>query len=171
MIEAESPFDRPGSWFVLSTRSRQEKALAADLTENGIAHFLPLVTKIRFWGNRKAKVQEALFPGYLFLRGSNEETYFADRTGRVAQIIPVADQKELTWELQNLAKALDSDTPLDPYPYLKKGVRVEVTSGPLRGLQGIVESRGSSEQLILAVDMLGRAVSLELHGALVEPID
>ena len=160
-----------GKWYVLHTRSRQEKALAADLKARGIAYFLPLAPKIRYWGTRKATVQEPLFPGYLFLRGEPEDAYHADRTKRVAQIIAVSDQQRLLWELNNLARALGANAPLDPYPYLKKGVRVEVTSGPLRGVQGLVESRTSIERLILAVDMLGQAVSVELHGAMVDPLD
>jgi transcriptional antiterminator NusG len=163
--------DAPGDWFVLHTKSRQEKALADDLANRGVPHFLPLVTKLRIWRKRKIPVEEPLFPGYVFLKGTTDEAYQADRTKRVAHIIPVADQKRLHWELQNLAVALSHKTTLDPYPYLKKGVRVEVTSGPLRGLQGFVEARTSIDKLILAIDMLGRAVSVELHGAQVDTLE
>lgn len=159
-----------GDWYVLHTRSRHEKSLAEDLSARKIRHFLPLVTKMRRWGKRKASVEEPLFPGYLFLRGSREEAFTADRTRWVAQIIPVADQQRLHWELRNIARALEQNAPLDPYPYLRKGIRVEVTSGPLRGLQGLVESRSSFDKLILAVDMLGQGVTVELAGASVEPL-
>jgi transcription termination/antitermination protein NusG len=160
----------PGTWFVLHTKSRQEKAMAGDLAARKVAHFLPLVTKIRTSGSRKIKVQEPLFPGYLFLRGSQDDVYNADRTTRVAHIITVPNQQRLIWELRNLAMALQNKTPLDPYPYLKEGVRVEVTSGPLRGLQGIIETRSSIDRLILSVEILGRAVSVELHGALLDVV-
>jgi transcription termination/antitermination protein NusG len=160
----------PGTWFVLHTKSRQEKAMAGDLAARKVAHFLPLVTKIRTSGSRKIKVQEPLFPGYLFLRGSQDDVYNADRTKRVAHIITVPNQQRLIWELRNLAMALQNKTPLDPYPYLKEGVRVEVTSGPLRGLQGIIETRSSIDRLILSVEILGRAVSVELHGALLDVV-
>jgi transcription antitermination factor NusG len=159
-----------GQWYVLHTRSRHEKSLAEDLRARRIRYFLPLITKARRWGKRKATVQESLFPGYLFLRGSDEDAYTADRTRWVAQIIAVADQKRLDWELRNIARALGEKAPLDPYPYLKKGIRVEVTSGPLRGLQGLIESRTSFDKLILAVDMLGQGVTVELQGASVEPL-
>lgn len=165
------PLEGPGEWFVLHTRSRQEKALADDLSARGITHYLPLVNRIKYWGKRKTVVDEPLFPGYLFLRGRIDDAYIADRTRHVAAIIPVSDQQRLLWELKNLWQALRHKAPLDPYSYLKKGVRVEVTSGPLRGLQGLIEARTSVERLILAVDILGRAVSIELHGAMVEPLD
>ena len=72
--------------------------------------------------------------------------------------------------MQNLRLALEKKAPLDPYPYLKKGVRAEVKSGPFRGLQGVIEDRLKPERLLLQIDMLGRALSVEIDGALLEPV-
>jgi len=163
--------DAGGSWFVLHTKSRQEKALAADLERMKIPCYLPLVTQTRFHGKRKASVSEALFPSYLFLRGTKEEAYSADRTKRVANIIDVPNQERMDWELRNLWVALGCGATLDPYPFLKLGRRVTVRSGPFQGLQGFVEERLTWNRLILAVEMLGQAVSLEIDGSLLEPID
>ncbi len=160
-----------GEWHVLHTRSRQEKIVAADLAAMGIAHFLPLVDQVRYYGRRKARVSAPLFPGYVFLRGSIEQAYQADRTKRIANVIRVAAQEALDWELRNLHLALTRQAPLIPYPYLKKGVRVEIRSGPFRGLQGIIEDRTGTDRLILSVDILGRSVSLEIDGALLERLE
>lgn len=162
--------EAPGQWHLLHTKSRQEKALAETLAGMGIRFFLPLVMQQRTYGRRKAKVEMPLFPGYLFLRGSLDEAYQADRTTRVAQIIRVADQRKIAWELMNLAKALEHEVDLDPYPYLTRGLRVEVRAGPLKGLQGIIEDRTKRDRLLLQVDVLGKATSLEIDGALLEPI-
>src|SRR4051812_37852459 len=78
-----------GEWFVLHTKSRQEKALGAELDRLGVPYYLPIVNQIRYYGKRKFKVAEPLFPGYIFLRGSTEGLYTADRTKRVANIIQV----------------------------------------------------------------------------------
>ena len=160
-----------GAWFVLRMRSRQEKILAADLRARNICHFLPTIRVERLYCNRRITVELPLFVGYLFLRGSFDDAYFADRTGRVAQIIQVSDQPRLDWELNNLAQVLGLNTKIDPYPYLKKGVRVEVRSGPLRGIQGMIEDRTRRHRLILQVDALGQAVSVEVGAAIVEVVD
>jgi transcriptional antiterminator RfaH len=160
-----------GSWFVLHTRSRQEKILANELSARRVSHYLPLVKRQRLYGNRKAVVEEPLFPGYVFLFGSPDEAYLADRTKRVANIIRVANQRQLEWELHNIRMALSKEAPLDPYPHLVKGIRVEVRSGPFQGLQGVVENKAKDARLILQVDVLGSAVTLEIHGAMVEPIE
>lgn len=164
------PQPSAGLWHVLHTRSRQEKALADDLSARRIPHFLPLVRQVRYYGKRKFFAEMPLFPGYVFLRGELDDAYLADRTKRVAAIIKVADQQRIDWELRNIYLALSTNAPLDPYPHLRKGIRVEVRSGPFRGLQGIIEDRVKHDRLILQVDMLGVAVSLEIHGALVEPV-
>lgn len=170
-VAASFPDEAAGNWHVLRTKSRQEKALASHLAACQIPHFLPLLNVTKYYGGRKAVVEQPLFPGYLFLRGSLDAAYVADRTRRVAQIIPVRQQEELSRELWNIHVALIGQAPLDPYPYLQAGVRVEVRSGPFRGLQGLVESRARQDRLILQIDMLGRAVSLQIEPSLLDVLD
>ena len=160
-------------WHVLQTKSRQEKALAESMTARGVHCFLPLVEVKRLYNGRRATVELPLFPGYLFLRGTLEEVYSADRTKRVAQVIEVYDQKKLGEELRNVELALrgaGSDAPFDPFPFLKRGIRVEVISGPLRGVRGVIEDRLKRDRLILQVDVLGRATSLEVDSAALAPL-
>jgi len=165
---------RPGDsvlWHVLQTKPRQEKLLAMDLAARGVDHFLPLQTRIHHYGPRKATVQLPLFPGYLFLRGTLDDAYTADRTKRVAQVIRVSQQAKLETELTNIRLAIDGQASLDPYPYLQTGTKVEVNAGPMRGLQGVVEDRAGKTRLILQIDMLGQAVSMEIDGSLLDLVD
>lgn len=157
-------------WWVLHTLSRQEKAVAAALASRRVEHFLPLVKKVRYHGRRKLVSELPLFPGYVFLRGSVEDAWELDRNKRLAQIIEVTDQSQLDWELQNIRLAVEAEAALDPYPYLEKGVRVEVRSGPFRGMQGVVESRTALDRLILQVQTLGQAASVEIDGALLDVV-
>lgn len=158
------------SWFVLHTKSRQEKALAEDLASLGVSHFLPLIKQVRHYGRRKISVALPLFPGYLFVRGRKERIYLADRSKRLVSVISVSNQVGLNWELRNLNLALSNHVGLDPFPFLKSGVRVEVRSGPLRGLQGLVEARNQTNRLVLQVEMLGRAMSMEIEASLLDPV-
>jgi transcription antitermination factor NusG len=165
---------RPGvglRWHVLQTKSRQEKALTESLLSRGMECFLPLAQVNRTHGGRRVKVELPLFPGYVFLRGSLEEAYEADRTKRVAKIIPVFDQKKLDEELRSLELALKASAVFDPFPYLKRGIRVEVISGPMRGVRGVIEDRLKRDRLVLQVDVLGQATSLEVDGAVLQPLD
>jgi transcription antitermination factor NusG len=165
------PFAIPGEWFVLHTRSRQEKALAQDLTARRIPHFLPLRREVHYYGKHKCVIEAPLFSNYLFLKGSIEDAYTADRTRRVANIIVCVDQHKIDWELSNINLALLQRAPFVEYPGLVKGVRVEVRAGPFRGLQGIIENRTKGSRLILQVETLGRAVSFEIDGSLLAVIE
>ena len=171
LVEQARPLPEAGEWFVLHTRSRQEKSLAADLTAMGVGCFLPMMRQVRYYGKRKMKVRLPIFPGYLFLRGTRDEAFEADRTRRVAQIITVADQAQIDAELHNLHLALDREAPLDPHPYLREGLPVEVRSGPFRGLRGVIERRTRADRLLLQIDMLGRGMSLEIDVDLLDPIE
>ena len=161
-----------GTWFVIHTKSRQEKALAEDLVRLRVPHFLPTSRRQRRHGRRRTVVVDVpLFPGYLFVRGTLDQVYRADRTKRVANILRVLDQARMDWELQNLSRAVGCQGSLDPYPYLSVGRRVEVRSGPFRGLQGFVSDRMGANRLFLTVNVLGRAVGLEVDGSALEPVD
>jgi transcription antitermination factor NusG len=160
-----------GAWFLLRTRSRHEKIVANDLAARGVLHYLPLTNCIRYYGNRKTLVEIPLFPGYVFLRGAAEDAYAVDRFGRIAQIIQIPNQKRVNEELRNIWLALSKDAQLCQYPYFHKGVRVEVRSGPFRGLQGVIEDWGKRNRLLLQVEILGRGVSLEVDAALLDIIE
>ena len=159
------------AWHVLHTSSRQEKILSETLSAMGVCHFLPLVKQTRYYGKRKADVEMPLFPSYVFLFGRLDEVYQADRTRRVARIIPVPDQQQLDRELRNLHLALSKNAVLDRYPLLKPGVRVEVRYGPFRGLQGMIEDRSRADRLYLKVQMLGTAARMQIDAALLDPIE
>jgi len=168
--EVHDPLPDEGDWFVLHTRPRQEKALVRELQSRDIGIYLPTREQVRFYGRRKAVSDLPMFPGYVFLRGTREDTFTADRTRRVVQIITVGDQQQIDWELRNIYLASCLAAPLEAYPYLKEGVRVEVRSGPFRGLQGIVEQRLKADRILLQIDMLGRALALEVDASLLDPL-
>jgi len=169
--DVASPFTRSGEWFVLHTRSRQEKALAQELESRQIPYFLPLRREIRYHGNRKCLVNVPLFSSYLFLKGCAEDAYIADRTKRVANIIRCPDQQKISWELININLAQLQGAPLAAYPSLIKGTCVEVRAGPFRGLQGVIEDRTKGNRIILQVETLGRALSFEIDCSLLDVIE
>jgi transcription antitermination factor NusG len=158
------------AWWVIRTRSRQEKAVAASLGSLGLNHFLPLVSAQRHWGNRKGKVSVPLFPGYIFMQGSRDDTFSADRTRRIAGILVVEDQWRLHNELVCLREAIGLGAGFDPYPYLKHGFWAEVKSGPYKGLRGFIDRQSKQGQLIIQIKVLQSALALNLDGALLTPL-
>lgn len=170
-LGAAASGDPDHRWFVLHTRSRQEKALVADLRAMAVDCYLPLTEAVRYYGRRKARVALPLFPGYVFLCGSLDQAHNADRTRRVVQLIPVTDQVRFEQELANIRLALTRGAGLEPHPCLKVGTWVEVRSGPFRGLRGLIEANRKADRLVLQIQTLGQGSSLEIDRALLEPVE
>lgn len=159
----------PRRWFVLHTKSRQEKALADDLRARGIGLYLPLVKAVRYYGRRKFQVEQPLFPGYVFLNGEREDSFTADRTGRVVSILQVSDQEGFTEEVSQIRAVLDRDGTLSACDPIVNGTLVEVKSGPFRGVRGVVERGMPHDRLVIQVTMIGKGSELEIDRSLLEP--
>jgi transcriptional antiterminator RfaH len=171
LAAAGTPSVSAARWHVLHTRSRQEKALARTLAAAGIHHELPLTSRMRFYGHRKREVREPLFTNYLFMQGPPESAWFALATKRVANVIAVHDQATFERELGQIRIALAGGAELQPHGYLTVGRRVRVTSGPFKDVEGLIEDTPKPDRLVLQIDVLGRAASLEIDAGLLEPLD
>ena len=108
----------------------------------GVHYFLPLVTRTRYYGRRKAKVDMPLFPGYVFLHGALDSAYEIDRSRRPANFLTVADQEQIEWELANIRLALENQGALDAYLYLASGSRS--VPAPFGGYRALSKSARSS---------------------------
>jgi len=127
--------------------------------------------KVRRKSRRTIRSLMPLFGGYLFFCGDENERSELWRTDRVANMIEVKDQQKLLKELLQIEQALRAGAPLVPHKYLKTGQKCRVIAGPLLGLQGIVvETRGAT-RLVLQVDMLGQAASVEIDVDMIETAD
>ena len=112
-----------------------------------------------------------LFSGYLFFCGNENQRIELLRTNRVANVIEVKDQYKLLGELAQIEQALRAGAPVVPHKYIKAGQKCRVMAGPLLGLQGIVVQTKSATRLVLQVDMLGQAASVEIDIDMIELVD
>lgn len=169
--EVESIRNFAGQWWVAHTKSRNEKALAHDLITRQISYFLPMTLKVRRKSRRTIKSLLPLFGGYLFFCGDENQRTELLRTDRVANLIEVVDQKKLLGELVQIEKVLQTGEPLVPHRYIKIGQKCRVIAGPLMGLLGIVVTTKNATRLVLQVDMLGQAASVEIDIDMIELVD
>lgn len=163
--------DFAGRWWVAHTKSRNEKALAHDLIRRRVNYFLPMTWRASRRRGRTIRSLLPLFSGYLFFCGSENQRIELLRTNRVANLIDVNDQERLLDEIFQVEKALRAGAPLIPHKYLRAGQRCQVIAGPLTGLQGIVVRTKTATRLVLQVDILGRATSVEIDADMIEVID
>ena len=169
--EVESICDFAGQWWVAHTRSRNEKALAHDLIRKNVSYFLPMSWKVRRRSRRTIRSFLPLFSGYLFFCGDEDQRIELLRTNRVANLIEVKDQQKLLDELVQIEQALQAGAPLTPHKYIKTGTKCRVMAGPLTDLQGIVVKAKKATRLVLQIDMLGQAASVEIDIDMLEFLD
>lgn len=169
--EVESIHDFVGLWWVVHTKSRNEKALAHDMIAKQISYFLPMAWKTRHTRGRKIRSLLPLFGGYMFFCGNEKERLEVLRTNRVANLIEVKDQQKFVKELLPIELAVKTGANLEPHKYIKKGQRCRVTAGPLADMVGIAIKTKKGTKLILQIDMLGQAASVEIDTDIIEVID
>ncbi len=155
--------EHPGrAWWVMHTRPRQEKSLARQLHSRRIPFYLPLFARRRPWRGNVTTSYLPLFTGYLFLLANRDERIAALSTSRVVQPLRVVGQEELWRDLTQVHRLIASGAPLMPEDRLCPGALVEITSGPLAGLQGKIHSAASGRRFVVQVDFIQRGASVLL---------
>jgi len=112
-----------------------------------------------------------LFSGYLFFCGSEKQRLEVLRTNRVANLLTVSNQEKLTAELSQIERALLAGARLKPDNYIRAGQMCRIVAGPLAGLQGVVIKTSRQMRLVLQIDILNQAGSLEISEDMIEPVD
>jgi transcriptional antiterminator NusG len=158
-------------WFAIWTRSRHEKMVRDQLSHKDVEVFLPTITKWSRWKDRKKAIDWPLFPGYCFARFDVNDRLpilkcdgVVTIVGNDGQPIPIP-----AIEIDSIRQLIESELSFDPCPLIKEGMMVEVKGGPLRGVVGRLIRKGAHARLILSVDLIGQAVSVEVDAADVKP--
>jgi transcription antitermination factor NusG len=70
------------------------------------------------------------------------------------------------YELDSIRLLIGSDLQYDPCPLIHEGMMVEVVHGPLKGVVGrLMRKDAHKARLVLSVDLIGQAVSVEVDAA------
>jgi transcription termination/antitermination protein NusG len=159
-------------WFAVWTRSRHEQVVREQLEKKNLEAFLPTITRWSRWKDRKKKIDWPLFPGYCFARFDSEDALPILKCAGVVNIVsfegkaaPIPD-----YELDSIRLLIGSELQYDACPSVREGMMVEVMHGPLKGVVGRLLRKDSPRaRLVLSVDLIGQAVSVEVDAADVRP--
>lgn len=159
------------NWYVAYTCSRHEKYLAEQCEQRGITAFLPLYAVQRHWKRRRAEVLLPLFPSYVFVRMALAERF---RVLALPGMVSLVSFKGLPavvpdTQIEALRKAVTLGR-AEPCAYLQSGKRVRVTTGPLVGLEGIVQEVKNNVGVVVSFDWMNRSVSISLDATEVEAL-
>jgi transcription antitermination factor NusG len=159
-------------WYAAYTSANHEKCVAEQLTRRSVEHFLPLYETVRRWKDRTVRLQRPLFPGYVFVRLALRDRLQVLQVPGVANLVgfsgtptPLPQN-----EIDSLRTSLWKGVRAKPHPYLEIGRRVLVKSGPLAGMEGILLRRKSGLRVVVSIELIHRAVAVELETSEMEPI-
>ncbi|HSC28096.1 MAG TPA: UpxY family transcription antiterminator [Vicinamibacterales bacterium] len=155
------------AWFAIWTRSRHEQVVRDHIARRGFDVFLPTVSRWSRWKDRRKRIDWPLFPGYCFAQfAAADRLPILTCPGVVnivsfdGEIAPIPDG-----EIEAIRRLVGSDLQYDPCPFAREGTIVEVVHGPLKGVVGRLVRKGARARLVLAVDLIGQAVSVEVDAA------
>lgn len=163
--------DFNGTWWVVHCKSRNEKALAWDMIHKKINYFLPMSWKVSKSNGRTIRTLLPLFSGYIFFCGDESQRLEVLRTNRVANIINVQDQAQLVRELEAIEEALVAGIALEPWRQFNKDCHHRVIAGPLVDTKGQIIHINGKTRLVLTVDILGLATSVEITSDMLEKLN
>jgi transcription antitermination factor NusG len=155
-------------WYALQTKARHEKVVQERLQGRGVETFLPMVTEIHHWSDRKKKVELPLFSCYLFARLAPTKM---DRlrilcvegvfrfVGHGNAGLPIPDE-----QIEAVRALVDSQLPYSSHPFFKVGQKVRICSGSLQGVQGILVSQNGDETVVISVDAIQRSLAVKVQG-------
>jgi len=153
-------------WFALLTRSRHEFAARDALRAHGTEAFLPTWRETVAWTDRKTVTERPLFTGYLFARFDPAVHGAILATRGVVRILSL-DQKPVPISddvIEDLQRIVLSPVACSPCAYVA-GDQVTVRRGPFAGVTGVISRVKGATTLTIPVEILGRAVSVQIDAA------
>ncbi len=177
----ESPYDRPGQWFVVHTYAGYENKVKSNL-ESRISSMnmedriyevvIPVEDVMEFKGGKKVVVQKKVFPGYLLVRCElDDDSWYVVRNtpgvtgfvGHGSKPVPLA-RKDVETFLGVKAEGPESAKKTRPRLEYEVGESVRVREGPFADFSGqIAEINEDQLKLKVLVNIFGRETPVELE--------
>jgi len=157
-------------WFVAHTRPRCEKKLLQFCERDGLSATLPCYRAVHKYRGKTVVFQKPLFPGYVFLQMAVEQRGRIHQSDHLANLLEVADQELFIRQLEQVLRALETDCEIRLAPTIGEGMRVKITNGPLRGMEGWVEHRHGMNTVLLRLDFIGQAAAVKMEATDLELI-
>lgn len=152
-------------WYALYVKSRTEKKVAIELDAEGIEYYLPLVNKLKQWSDRKKWVEEPLFRSYIFVHIKAKDYYktlyvqgavkFVSFEGKAVAVPPQ--------QIEAIKLYLKEKDPLLSVDQTwKTGKEVEVITGSLIGLKGVLLEIKGKTRVKVEIEVVGSAIILQI---------
>ena len=161
-------------WYALHTRAQHEKSVISHLQRQGLTTFLPLVSEVHRWSDRRKVVQLPLFSCYAFVHMRLAPESWAKVMGVTGVLrfvgtrgmgVPIPDS-----QIHAVQTLLSSSLSYQICPFLQVGQRVRIRGGSLDGVEGLLIARNGDRTLVISVEPIQRSLSVQIDDYKVEPL-
>jgi transcriptional antiterminator RfaH len=149
-------------WYVVYCKAREDARALQNLERQGFRCYFPTLSVERLRQGRRVRVQEALFPRYLFIQLDEVGQNWAPirSTRGVLQLVrfhedPVPIGEEI---IARIRERLTAERP--SVPYLTPGEHVRITEGAFAHLEAIFLAQDGKERVVLLMNILQREQTL-----------
>jgi len=151
-------------WFALYTKPRQEFKAEQQLHSISIDHYLPTITVVKRWSDRKKKIDEPIFRGYIFINVSEKERLNAMQQSAIVRTICFNGKPSVIpdCQIESLRKMLNESKDVIVSDNIVVGTKVKIADGPFKDVIGIVTERQEDKWLAVTVELIHRSVMVRL---------
>ena len=158
------------SWVVAHVKPRREKKLVEFCIRHSLAATLPCYDSAHKYRGKTVVFRKPLFPGYVFLQLKSEQRATIRQNEHVANLLEVVDQATFQMQLDHILIALESNLGVRLAPAIGQGARVRIRTGPLQGIEGLVETRYGMSTVLLRLDFINQAAAVKIDAENLELI-
>ena len=152
------------AWYAAYVKHQHESKVADLLQRKGVEVLHPQQKVVRRWKDRRKTLLLPLFPSYVFLHSDLQDKvqilntpgifFLVESQGRACPI-PAG-------EIDAIRRLVVSGVPAQPHACLASGEGVRIVNGPLTGVTGILTRFKNKYRVVLTVELLQKAVSIEV---------
>lgn len=161
-------------WFAIYTKPRFEKKVEKVLTQAGFEVYLPLLSTIKQWSDRKKKVKVPIIPSYVFVRIDEKNLYNLFEFNGVVGVLKYLKKPAVVkdYEIENLKIICQHPDVIESVKVgaYKPGMPIQITQGPLIGLYGECIDIKGKQRILIAVKNLGLEFVLNVPLSYIEPL-
>lgn len=161
-------------WYAVYVKSRYEKKTSKLLEDKHIEIYLPLISRLKQWSDRKKMVEEPLFKSYFFVLTDLKNYFEILNTPGVVRFVcfegkpvsvpdnQIVAVKEYVGEYDNEGFEMPDD--------LHEGQLVEVVHGQMKGLVGRLVSINGKQRIVINIEAVGQSLPISISRSQVAPV-
>lgn len=160
------------TWYLVHTKPREELRALENLERQGYRCFLPMLAVEKLRRGAVTRIEEPLFPRYLFIEldadGSGPSWAPIRSTKGVSQLVRFGLEAARIDDRLISALRTREDSPRQLF---HEGERVTIVAGPFAGIEAVFDIADGERRAMVLVEMLGKRARLGVQLGQIAPAE